>query len=259
MKLIILGNSHLAYFWESFKKFEKIQKKYDIKFACSNFLKTGLDPKDTANFMRKFEYLNSVKYGDKTFPKPIMFENFSVSTEENVVIILVGLGLNGEAVYGIWGGFNNCVLPIEASKFPSLMDKNSGSIPMSSDLLKQIYTDYYLGKVEFLKSIVSRPNIRVEAWFSSPNLNENAAKYCFGEEHYNIGNASFHYEIQNQARKGVFEKVGFLNLVRDPNLSYCNKMHCLPEKFKLSDTNNHATAEFYEQEIKSLIRSKKLV
>ncbi|GAA6184271.1 hypothetical protein [Aliiglaciecola sp. NS0011-25] len=255
MKLILCGNSHLAYFWQEIKKYEATLKTYDIKFACTNFLKEGLDYNNKDSFLKKFRYNDSVSYGDKTIPNPQMFEDFILGENEKAKVIMVGMGLKGEAVYGNWGGFNSCKLPLCTENISTMLCNKDNYEPISKGLLGQIYHDYYVEKSTFLQNINDSKNIEVLAWFASPNLNREAAKYCFGEKQLKSGNPALHYEIQEDSYNLVFKESGHSELMIDPNLDLCDDNYLLNDKYKLSATNNHATPEFYAEGIKNLLDS----
>ncbi len=253
MNLIIYGNSHLGYFWKDFKHHVDAIPNLNVHLACLNFLETGNSPTDKNTFFKEFRHKKSVTYGDKSFPCPKDFKDFTVDHNQKYSVLLVSLGLHGDVVHGIWGGFNNCQLPFNAN----LMNPNRTSphlaYPISTTALQAIYDNYYRDKAKFLEEILGIENLNVISWLSSPNLSRSAALYSMGHDNVDSGNLKWHYDIQDACCKQQFLNKELFHYISDPNAMCCGNDKLIFDQYKLADENNHANGMFYSHFYNQLI------
>lgn len=194
VKMLLIGNSHLAAFYRALEREKGFLEKCEPTIVQANFLNPrGLDYEGSSGF-QKFELV---------FPNGVQ-KTVDLSGEGTVDhLVLIGLDLFGDGIIRCHGnlvGEPKCQFP-EIYEF----DEGSGNSPkeaISSACLEYLYYSNICKALKKLKSAKESRNFKAVTWVCAPDITERCARTIFGSSFVNSGR----YSLYKQVYTGCFDR-----------------------------------------------------
>jgi hypothetical protein len=270
MKLYIIGNSHLIYFWDYWHKKIKTNSELDVSLIQTRFLKSSLTESMTNNlFEHNYEmdserdiWIYRLLHGDM---HDVSLPSDDLGSDPPIKVLLMGLGICGEATHqSICGSYSKPQFAYHADhqKYLSengmgLNDTLAGQVsltgPISDDCLNAMYAYHYAKLVNLLQRWIERPGLDIVGWIASPNVTEVAARARFGDGIIDSGILRWHYETSWNQCVTLFSKYGLLDYIINPNLGKNGPKGGLDNRYNLLRGNNHANGQFYESHMDEIL------